>query len=203
MTKKEKEKIVYSAIKSISKTYNWRFKSYFVYKTANNFLYSIILVVDVKRMKLWGWVSFKPNGVDDIFWEVINEKRNIEFPLSYRIECAIQIDSFILDRFEIGINFEEIDSQISNLFEKFNDFINITANKYKTVNDYITLLNAQPELNARSLLTCLLLLGNFTSVLDKIKKLKSENIGSGFSYPLNDKVNYYTLVEKYCQMKSV
>jgi len=202
MTKKEKEKIIFTEIKSISKTNNWRFKSYFVYKIKNDFLYSIFLFPDVKRMKLWGWICFKPNGVDDIFWEVIGEKRNIEFPLSYRIDCATNIYPITLKEFEIEINFEDTNKQIEDLFENLENVVKDTANKYQTINDYITLLISQPKLDTTNLLTCLLMLGNFKAVLNKIEKLKSEDISPGFSYILDDKVNYYTLVEDYCQVKS-
>lgn len=202
MTKKEKEKIVYSAIKSVAKTSSWKFKSYFAYKTENNFLYSIFLIADVKKMKLLGWISFKPNGIDDIFWEVINEKRNIEFPLSYRIECAVKIDSLTIDKFEIDISFEKIDEQIKELFVEFDRVVNKTINKYQTINEYITLLVSKPRLDTTSLLTCLILLGDLSLVINKIADLKSENISPGFSYLLDNTVNYYTLVEKYCQNKS-
>lgn len=101
MTNKEKEKIFFKAIKEVFKKKEWKFNSYFAFKSINDFLFNCDFFINPTENKIWVNLGFKPMILDDIFWEITEMSENKKMPLSFRSNAAFDISSFQILKFDL------------------------------------------------------------------------------------------------------
>ncbi len=200
MTNKEKEKLFYNSVKSQSKNWSWKFKSYFTFKVIGDFFYESNFYFDPKTGNIWGWLAFKPVVIDDLFWEISGMSENKRMQLSFRAEAAFKVTSHTIFKFSTVLDdFEKLESKITSLLTDIEIEVQNNVVKISTINQYLELINREDETNIVAALTTLVSLEQYDEALRKLDGYRKHDISSGFRF---DKKDYYDVVENYIKKKT-
>ena len=194
MKYKEKEKLWLSKIKQI-KNNDWKFKSWFIFRNLNDFFYSASFYVSLKENKISGYLGFKPMNIDNVFWDIIDEKPNKKMPLSFRGEAAFCVREINFYKFNIEI--EDVlnpEKEISDLLTKINQEVNLKKNEIRNVNDFKQELLKDEVTNTVGIITSFIEENKFSEALTKITEYRKKEYNSGFRFGDDD---FYDLAEKY------
>ncbi len=197
MTNKEKERFWLKKIKETTKNDDWKFKSYFIFKTVNDFFFSAHFYGHGKLNEIAGWLDYKPINIDTVFWDIIHEQPNKKMPLSFRGEAAFCVRRITYFEFNIHINDPlNPESEIKQLFRTINTKVTEKAGDIKTLNDFRTEMLKEEEYNTVGIITSFIEEEQFEKALSKIKEYRTNQFSSGFGFGDKD---FYDLASEYCQ----
>lgn len=200
MKNKEKEKFWYKVIKETGKKIDWRFKSYFIFKQKDNLFFSVTFFINPKINELNGWLGFKPFLIDNVFWEIIDEKKNKEMPLSFRGEAAFCVRELMIKNYKIIIADElKPENDIAELIKEIEKDAQEKKQSVSSLSDFINEMLQNEEQHTVGIITGLIEQGLFGKALSKISEYKSKNYSSGFGFDNNK--DFYDLAREYCEKK--
>lgn len=200
MTNKEKEKQLYNFIKSNSKKWSWKFKSYFIFKIVSNFFYETNFYFDPKNNRLWGWLAFKPYSTDNLFWEITNMKENQKQPLSFRADAAFKITSYNFFDFDITLkDFDDLEKEIIKLLSEIEKKIIDNTENINSIEKFLELSKIENQNNTVAILTTLIELERYDEAKKYIDFCRSNSISSGFGFGKKD---YYDVAEDFIKKKT-
>jgi len=195
MTNKEKEKLLFKTIKEVFKTKEWKFNSYFVFKSINDFFVECAFSFNPKENKIWVNLGYKPLILDDLFWEITEMPENKKMPLSFRANAAFQISSFqILNCERILENADNPLSEISQLLQTINTEVDEAIKIVKNIDEYLEYISKVDHPDYNSIITGHIYLKQYDIAKQKIALCRLEKISSGYMFGKDD---FYDLAEKY------
>lgn len=197
MKNKDKEKLWYKAIKETAKLIDWKFKGFFIFKTKGNLFFSASFFINPKTNELNGWLGFKTLNIDNTFWEIIDEKRNKEMPLSFRGEAAFCVRELKIKDYKIKIVDElNPEKDIAELINKIEKDANEKSQSVISLSDFIQEMLRNEQQNWVGIITGLIEQQLINQALSKISEYKSKNYTSGFGFENNK--DFYDLAKEYC-----
>ncbi len=194
MRYKEKEKLLLSKVKEL-RDKDWKFKGWFIYKNLNNFFFSCTFYVSLKENRISGYLDFKPMGIDNVFWDIIDEQPNKRMPLSFREEAAFCVHAINIYRYDIEI--EDVanpDNEIVELLKIINEKVKEKSKIVNSSDEFRVEMMKDEETNAFGIITSLIEEQKFKDALEKIQEYRSKNYYPGFGSPQGD---FYDVAEKY------
>ncbi len=199
MTNKEKEKIFYQTLKEISRSRNWKFKSYFIFRQLDNLFYESNFYTNFKENRIWGWSAFKPYTVDNVFWEITEMPENKDLPLSFRAEGAFTFRAYNYYEFNLQLQDSENPRQeIETLIDTIEEKLNKITKEVSTTQHFLKLFE-ESALNACvEKIVCLVELEKYQKAIEKIEYYRKNDIPSGFMFGKKD---FYDLAEDFCLTK--
>jgi len=200
MTNKEKEKLFYNCIKSNSKKWSWKFKSYFIFKIVGIFFHETNFYFDPKKNRIWGWLAFKPYSTDNLFWEIANMKENQKLPLSFRADAAFKITSYAFFDFDITLkSFDDLEKEVTKLLEEIENRIIAKMDTINSIEKFLELLKTKDQKNSVAILTTLIEIERYDEAKEYIYYCRDNSINSGFGFGKKD---YYDVAEEYIKKKT-
>jgi hypothetical protein len=195
MTNKEKEKLLFKTIKEVFKSKEWKFNSYFVFKSVNDFFFDCTFSFNPKENKIWVKLGFKPMIFDDIFWDITEMPENKKMPLSFRSNAAFNISSFQI--LEYNLILKDTDNpfkEISQTLQTIDSKVYETIKSIKNTNEYLDCISKVDRPNYNSIITGHIYNKNYDLAKQKIAFCRLEKISSGYVFGKDD---FYDLAEKY------
>lgn len=199
MTDKETEKYWYKRIKECSKTKNWKFKSFFIFKVEAGLFYVTYFHVNLISKSIEGTLEFKPVDLDDLFWKIIKEKANTKMPLSFRAEAAFQVTMKQLHKFNKPIpDVNHPDKEIIEILEEIEK--EILSNNKLVVNltSFIEGIESVDSLSV-SLITSYVKNKEFGKAKTKIEDNRNRGIRPKYTFGKDD---FFDLVLNYIRKEN-
>lgn len=195
---KNKEKYWYKVIKETGKKNDWRFKDYFIFKQKDNLFFSATFFVNPKINELNGSLGFKPFLIDNVFWNIIDEKKNKEMPLSFRGEATFCVRELMIKNYKILIADElKPENDIAELIKEIEKDAQEKNQSVSSLSDFINEMLQNEEQHTVGIITGLIGQELFGKALSKISEYKSKNYSSGFGFDNNK--DFYDLAREYCE----
>lgn len=195
MRNKEKEKYWLSKVKELCKDTNWKFKSYFIFKVIDKLYFSSNFFVNAKENSISVWVEYKTIGINNIFWDIIDEPKNKIMPLSFRGEAAFCVKGLSFFEQKVYVDKElRPENNINNLLPLIDKVVIEKANKIKTSDDFRTEMFSNEKANSVGKVTSFIEQGQYENAFLKIKEYKEQKISSGFGFGDRD---FYDLANDY------
>jgi hypothetical protein len=201
---KLKDEEIDKKIKALFKESNSKFKSFFAYKQINGFFFNVIVTAWSKTSSISATLYFKPLSVDNTFWEIVGLLENKRMPLSFRGDGAFKLPAIKISEYKLPIIEKTIIEDIKSLITVINDSLNETANKVKTLEDFIKYVEDKPDREHNLLYRDLLIVAYITNNDIKMamrlveKEVKNKSISR---FQFGDK-DFFDLALDYSLMRS-
>ena len=195
MTNKEKEKLFFKTIKEIFKANGWKFNSYFVFKSLDDFFFDCSFSMNPKENKVWVDLGFKPMILDDVFWDITEMPDNKKMPLSFRSNAAFMIDSFrILDDHFVLEDAENPAKEILQTLQRIDGKVKETLNTVKNTRDYLNCITKDDCPSYHSIITTHIYHKEYEMAKQQIAYCRDQDICSGYGF---GKYDFYDMAEKH------
>ena len=197
MKNKEKEKLWLKTVKELCKKDGWKFKGYFIFKQVDNLFFCSNFYANGKENKIIGWLGYKTMNIDNVFWNIIDEQRNKEMPLSFRGEAAFCVRDINYFDYNIGIKDElNPEPEINSLLDTIKSKVISKCDSIKTLDDFRIEMLKEEKYNTVGIITSFIEQGQFEKAMLKIKEYKMNKLSSGFGFGDKD---FYDLAKDYCE----
>jgi len=198
--KKQKEKDLNTSIKNEAKNFGWKFKSFFTYKSINDFFYDATFYT-FGGDAISGTLSFKPLIIDEKFWEIVNLLDNKKMPLSLRGNGAFVINSKDVFDYNLKVVPENLIVDIDNLFDRLNLKVDELQSTIINLDTFISFVEQNPSKRSEwfdvdMLIVAFIVQQKYDRALSLLDYAKS-NRGM-CSWGFGDK-DFYDLAIEYCQ----
>lgn len=84
MKQSELDKLLKSVFRQSAKAHRWESSRGFIYKATDLLFFSLVIVGQAKRGRLFYMLSYKLLAFDALFWKIVNLEENLKQPLSFR-----------------------------------------------------------------------------------------------------------------------
>ena len=205
--KKELEKAAYALVKEIGKKYDWKFKSFFLFKPSDFLLFRITFFYSYNTNTMDGYLSFKPIYIDDTLWDILKFENNKKKPLSFRVSAAFSQQFTAIRPIKLHTNTDKFSEDLEHLLITVEKDIEKTTSKIKNMQDYTAFLEIHyPNMTDISMINGRILghltLQEYDKALDLIEKAV-EKKGKRFfdcEWSTGDK-SFYQLAREVCVSK--
>lgn len=195
MTNKEKEKLFFKTIKEVFKTGEWKFNSYFVFKSLDDFFFDCTFSFNPKENKIWLNLGFKPMILDDVFWDITELSENKKMPLSFRSNAAFKIHSLqILDYNLVLEEVENPSKEIFQILQTIDDKVNDTISTVRNTADYLNCILKDEYPKYNSIITTHIHHKEYEMAKQQIAFCREKKINCGYVF---GKYDFYDMAEKY------
>ena len=195
MTNKEKEKLLFKTIKEVFKSKDWKFNSYFCFKSVNDFFFDCIFSFNPKENKIWVDLSYKPMILDDIFWDITEMAENKKMPLSFRSNAAFKISLFEILKFDLTLkNTDNPLEEISAILQTIENKVIDTIKNVKNIDEYLVCISNVERPDYNSIITIHIHDNQYEIAKQKIAFCRQEKISSQYGF---GKYDFYDMAEKY------
>ena len=193
----EKEKLWMKIVKEVSKTYGWKFRSFFVFKVVGKHFFCSYFFVRRGKNVIAGFSGYKPMNIDNVFWDIIDEPLFKEMPLSRRGDAVFCVREFSYFEYEIEIK-DELNPkpEIEKLLKKIDKQVIIKSNNSRNMTEFRNDLLGNEKFNTTGIITSFIEQGHFEKALSKIEEYKLKKIPAGLGFGDKD---FYDLAKEYCE----
>lgn len=84
MKQAELDRLLHAVLRQSAKAHKWKSSRGFVFKATDLLFFSIIIVGQAKRCRLFYTLTFKLLAFDDLFWKIVRLEENLKQPLGFR-----------------------------------------------------------------------------------------------------------------------
>lgn len=197
MSNKEKEKLLFKTIKEVFKSKDWKFNSYFCFKSVNEFFFDCIFSFNPKENKIWVGLNYKPMILDDIFWDVTEMAENKKMPLSFRSNAAFKIWPFEILKFDLTLKHTDNPlEEISAILQTIENKVIETIKNVKNIDEYLVCISNVEHPDYNSIITIHIYNNQYDIAKQKIAFCRQEKISSHYGF---GKYDFYDMAEKYIE----
>ena len=194
---KDKEKLWLSRVKEMCKADKWKYKSHFIFKSADNLFFSSTFYVSRLENEISGWLGYKTLNIDNVFWDIIDELPNKLTPLSFRGNAVFCVRQINFLTYKVGIeDLENPDIAIHQMLDSVNENVAKKLSTIRTLFDFQNDLLSDERNNCVGIVVGYIENKQVDLALMKIKEYRSKGYNSGFKFEGKD---FYDLAIEYCK----
>jgi len=199
---KQKEKDWTNLIKQEAKSFGWKFKSFFTYKSAKDFFYDVTFYTSGNANLISGSLSFKPLIVDEIFWDIIGLSDNRKMPLSLRGNGAFVVSSKDVFDFKLKVDPYNLKSDIDSLFDRINIKVGDLQSTITNLDSFVSFIEQHPSKRSEwfdvdMLIVAFIVQNKYDKALSLLDYAKKNRGMCNWSFGDKD---FYDLAIEYCEI---
>jgi hypothetical protein len=103
MKQAELNKLLNSVFRQSAKAHGWESSRGFIYKATDLLFFSLVIVGQAKRHRLFYSLGYKLLAFDELFWKIVNLEENLKQPLSFRAFGAWTAPQMVISEGEVSI----------------------------------------------------------------------------------------------------
>ena len=146
MKQAELDKLLNSVFRPSAKAHGWESSRGFIYKATDLLFFSLVIVGQAKRGRLFYMLSYKLLAFDEFFWKIVHLEENLKQPLSFRafgawtapqttiLKGEVSISAWDTENTQLGVN--EIFTVCEPEAEKVSQEINGLDDNLRVIEEY-------------------------------------------------------------------